>query len=138
MHYLMTRGTICQIPPFSFKIKCNLVLTKGVICQIALFQSTNDLNSIGYKGFLVTYDTCSSQRIENLPYGKKSNLQKGGIALYFKLNCFKLVSFQTIHSYTIFNINTKHLYCKSDFLGGCKSLNVFSQSIKSAHSTFYR
>ena len=77
IHYLVTKGTIGQIAPFSFKIECNLVLTKGCICQIAPFQSTHDLNSIGYKRCYVTYDTLSSQKIENLLYGQKSYLQKG-------------------------------------------------------------
>ena len=67
----------------SLKIEYNLVLTKGVISQITLFQSTHDLNFIGYKRCDVTFDTFSSQRFENLPYGKKSHLQKGGITLYF-------------------------------------------------------
>ena len=82
-HYLVTKGTIWQIAPFSLKIEYNLVLTKGVICQIAHFQSTHDLKSIGYKRCYVTYDTFSSQRIENLLYSKKSYLQKEGITLYF-------------------------------------------------------
>ena len=66
IHYLVTKGTIWQIAPFSLNIEYNLVLTKGVICQIAPFQTTHDLNSIGYKRCYVTYDTFSSQRIENL------------------------------------------------------------------------
>ena len=83
IHYFVTKGTIWQIAPFSLKIEYNLVLTKGVICKIAPFQSTHDLNSIGYKMCYVTYDTFSSQRIQNLLYGKKSYLQKGGKTLYF-------------------------------------------------------
>ena len=83
IHYLVTKGTIWQIAPFSLKIEYNLVLTKGVICQIAPFQSSHDLNFIGYKRCYVTYDTFSSHRIENLLYGKKSYLQKGEITLYF-------------------------------------------------------
>ena len=83
IHYLVTKGTIWQISPFSLKIEYNLVLTKGVICQIAHFQPTHGLNSIGYKMCYVTYDTFSSRRFENLLYGKKSYLQKGGITLYF-------------------------------------------------------
>ena len=77
IHYFVTKGTIWQIAPFSFKIEYNLVLTKGIICQIAPFQSTYDLNFIDYNWCYVTYDTFSSQRIENLLYSKKSYLQKG-------------------------------------------------------------
>ena len=68
---------------FSLEIEYDLVLTKGLICQIARFQSTHGLNSFSYKRCFVTYDTFSSQRVENLLYGKKSHLQKGGITLYF-------------------------------------------------------
>ena len=76
-------------------------------------------NSIGYKNRYVTYGTFSSHRIENLPYGNKSYLQKGGKRFISKLNCLKLVSFETIPSYTMFNINIKDLYCKPDFSEGC-------------------
>ena len=88
IHYLVTKGTIWQIAPFSLMIEYNLVLTEGVICQIAPFQLTHDLKSIGYKRCYVTYDTFSSQRIEYLLYGKKSYLQKGGITLYFETKLF--------------------------------------------------
>ena len=42
------------------------------------FQSTNDLFSIGNKRCYVTYDTFSSQRVENLPCGKKELSPKRG------------------------------------------------------------
>ena len=87
-HYLVTKVTIWQIAPVSLKIEYNLVLTKGVICQIAHFQSTHDIKSTGYKRCYVTYDTFSSQRIDNLLYGNKSYLQKGGITLYFGTKLF--------------------------------------------------
>ena len=75
IHYLVTKGTIWHIAPFSVKIEYNLGLTKGVFCRIAPFQSTHDLNSIGYKRCCVAYDTFSSQRIENLLYRKNRYLQ---------------------------------------------------------------
>ena len=59
-----------------------LVLTKGVICQISPFQSTHDLISIGNKMCFVTYDTFSSQRIDNLPYGKKISPKRGNNYLF--------------------------------------------------------
>ena len=58
----------------------------------------------------MTYDTFSSQKVENLPYVKKSYLQKGRISLFFKLNGFRLVLFETIHSYTLLDINARRLY----------------------------
>ena len=81
IHYLVTKGTIWQIAPFSLKIEYNLVFTKVVVCQIAPIQLTHDLKPIGYKRCYVTYDTFSSQRIENLLYGKESYHKKGGITL---------------------------------------------------------
>ena len=74
----------------------------------------------------MAYDTFSSQRIENLPYDKKNSLIS-------KLNCFKLISFEAIHSYTMLNIKTKHLYCKLDFGGGYKSLNTLFSKVWKVH-----
>ena len=66
----------------------NVVFSDHTHLLFFSFQSTNDLISIGNKRCFVTYDTFSSQRVENLPYGKKSYLQKGGITLYFLTKLF--------------------------------------------------